>query len=300
MSKFSFTVAKATQYRTFKSHTQVIVIANPIEKNFNEEESLIPQINITPDLLSRFSCISAVLQPDDVDYEIRINDVLLSRSKQTIYERDLLQAEKLKKCIKIASQHHCNIDTDLVRNFLNNFTKQSYILGKRLAGTPDGDFFINITPRHRHSLLKVIKAVATWHLHPEPTKTDLDEAFALMASFWKEFIDRPNLMNMRELDVGMTIEEIEKIVDKKLAVNKFDVIQDNVKSESKRNKIGLLLNQIKRIQGFGNKGVSWEQIKEIGVDGLGFTEYKLEKIIERLRKDGDLIEPKKGMYRVLL
>jgi len=296
MSSFSYTVTKGGKNRKFKSNTMVVMIANPEKKMFDESLSLIPQINITGDLLSRFSAISCILSRKNIESEIKINNIMIQRSGEEIYKKDQENAEFLKKCLNIASENEPKMNVPEVMDYVNNFTKQSYVLAQQTSGT-DKDFYSSITPRHRMALIKMIKGVAMWHLHPVPTKEDMDEAYGIMAEFWKEFVNRPKLLNLREIEQGMSMQQISDKVSQKITDESWDVVKEE-KIQTKMGKVELLLEHIEK-ECEDKDMIPVEEIIEWATQTLGYSNRGVEEVISGLVTKGELFEPKNGFVKTM-
>jgi len=296
MSSFTYTITKGGKHRKFKSNTQIVMVANPEKKVFDESMSLIPQIDITGDLLSRFSTISCILSSKDVNRDLLINKAMIQRSNDDIYQKDLVNAEFIKKCISIGSEKEPKMDVPEVIDYINNFTKQTHVLSKQTFGS-DKDFYSGLTPRHRMSLIKMVKAVAMWHLHPVPTKEDMDEAYGLLAEFWKEFLDKPTFLDMREIEQGMSMVEIEDKVKQKITDTSWDVVTEE-KIQSKQGKMEMLLEFIDK-ECEKKEMIPYEQVIQWATETLGYSNRGVEEIISKMLTEGELTEPRNGFLKPL-
>ena len=296
LSKFEYTVTKAGQYRKFKSNTCVIIIANPEKKVFDETMSLLPQINISGDLLSRFSAISCIISSKDIEEELKINEIMLKKLGSELREQDEISAEYIKKCIKIASEQEPKMDVPEVQMYIDDFTKQVYSLSKQTYGS-DAEFYKQVSPRNRMTLLKVVKAVAMFHLHPIPTKEDMKEAYDLVAKFWSEFVEKPNLFNMTEIEAGMSLEQIDEQVRQKLADSKWEVVVDD-KKDTKKGKRDLILEKIdKMVEASPEKLCDITELQLWCNQTLMMEDREFEKFLQDLLFIREIFEPKRGFVR---
>lgn len=295
MSKFEYTITKAGKSRKFKCHTNIIVVANPIHKKFDTTLSLIPQIDITGDLLSRFGAISCILEGRDLEKQKKINMVMIDRVDPQIIESDKRNAEFIKKCIRISSMIDPSLNTPLVKDFINKFTEQTFAIKDSVLGE-DKKFWENLgNPRNRHTLLKLIKGIAMLHLHNEPTKEDMVEAQKLFYEFQRDIVENKSLLDPEELASGMTVEEIKD----RVSVSEFKIKVEE-KKESKKGRQELFLELFKKVQQESDEGMAdIEFLKQKSMVEIGFTEFEFEDLIEKMSRVGTLFHPKAGFVKLM-
>lgn len=293
MSKYSYTITKAGKTRTFKCNTCLILIANPIHKNFDLSTSLIDQTNIAGDLFSRFTVISFVFQNLDMEKEQKINKAMIRRDTTELNQHNKKNVEFIKKCFIVVSDFKVNINIPEVESFINDFTEEMKSLKKHVPEDQKRVMASLGTPRNRHDLMKLIKGVALLHLHETPTPEDLLEARSLMYEFQKDMYQSPYLLNPEEFALGRSERKIEEMVKQKIENEKWDT-KIEIKKETKVGKRELLLDLI-------NKKDEWnetELIKEC-IDTLGFTEFEIDETLQKMNKEGLIFSPKNSVIKIL-
>ena len=298
MSKFQFTIAKADKYRKFKANTIVIVIANPIKKNFDLNQPLLEQINIAGDLLSRFSFISAVTKPDDIELEFQINRMMIQTMSEEQAMKDKMGADFIKKCIKVASDTNVKINESMLTEKINEFTKQISIITKQNITEEDKSFWDSLTPRHRKTLIIVTKAVAMWHCHPQALEEDFDEAQKLIYSYWGQFIKNPIFMNLREIQSGQTMKQVEEQIRIAQSTTEWEYKKEKL-AESNTGKYKLFMMYLKKIQEDSEEGVEMTILSEFARTELKLNSVEFDLMVSKLKTNGDIFEPKNGCLRML-
>ena len=139
----------------------------------------------------------------------------------------------------------------------------------------------------------MIKGVAMWHNHKEPTEEDVEEGMDLYMSFLREFKEFPLLLNMTDIASGKSILEIEEQIDTKTQSIKWEKKKESL-NKTNKGKVELLLqfveeyskNTIDNLEykiesyklHFDDKLSIFRYIKESGVSGgvkrLKFLETK--------------------------
>jgi DNA replicative helicase MCM subunit Mcm2 (Cdc46/Mcm family) len=298
MTKYQFTIAKANKYRKFKANTVVIMVANPIKKNFDLSESLLPQVNISGDLLSRFSFISAIIKPQDVEEEYRINEIMIKTMSEKLRDEDKKNAIFLKKCLKVACETNVNMDEGLVLQQLNNFTTLTYQISKKTE-TGDEQFWKTITPRHRKTLIIIIKAITMWHCHNFPTEEDIKEARELFFSFLRPFLEHPDLLNLAEIESGQTMKEIKDEIEIKMETMAWEVKKDDMLT-TKKGKRELILDKItETCQISLNQLCDVTELQVWCESNLQINVMEFDKILGELIMMSALFEPKKGFVKAI-
>lgn len=298
MSKFQFTIAKADKYRKFKAHTVVVVIANPVKKNFDLSQPLLDQINIAGDLMSRFSFISAVHRPDEIEHEIKINKMLIQTMGEEQKIKDKMASDFLKKCIKVASDTKVDMNEDMLTEKINKFTKQISVLVKENITEEDKSFWDSLTPRHRKTLIIVTKAVAMWHCHPQVTEEDFNEAQQLVYSFWSQFIKNPIFMNLREIESGQTMRQVKEQIRQAQATTEWDTKKEE-ESDSLTGRYKLLLMYIRKEQEQNKEGVEFSDLEKFADEELKVNSIDFEMMVSKLKNTGQIFEPRNGYIRTL-
>lgn len=297
MASFNFVIAKGGTFRTFKANTGIVIIANPKGKVFDETVSLIPQIDMGGDTLSRFATISCILASKGIEEELNINAIMLNKLSPEIKKQSNEESIYIKKCIKIASESEPYMNTPELKEFLDEFTKKTYILSKQTQGG-DQEFYKNVNPRNRNTMIKIIKAVTMMHLHKIPTKEDMKEGFDLQVSFWKEFIEHPSLLNMTEVQSGMTLGQIEEEVKLDMQTANWNMKIEEIKGTKKGN-ADLIIDKIEALSKISdNQLADVSEVQKWAKEVLFIDDREFDKILERLSFMKEIYFPRAGYAKV--
>ncbi|WP_087037292.1 LAGLIDADG family homing endonuclease [Thermococcus litoralis] len=266
-------ISKAGITATLNARTTVIAAANPKYGRFNRMKSLPEQVDLPPTLLSRFDLIFVLLdEPDEkLDSEIA-EHILKVRKGEAEAVAPKIPHELLKKYIAYARK---NIKPVLSKEAMEEI-KRYYVKMRRTigrGGSEEGIKPIPITARQLEALIRLSEAHAKMRLSEIVTKEDARAAIELMEyTLRKTAMDEEGNIDVSILEVG--------------------------KSSKKINKIDKILNIIKELQDLEDYGAPREEIiKEASKYGIGKSE--VEKILEELKANSMIYEPRSGYYKVL-
>lgn len=291
MSKFEYSITKGGKDRKFKCDTTIMVIANPIKKKFDESFGLLNQIDIQGDLLSRFDIISFIKESDNIDYQKKINEVMIKRRDESLLVKDKHNAEFIKRCIKVASETMINIESQNLLNHLNQYTEYMAVV-RRNMNIDDKEIFDYINnPRNRASRIKIIFGVALFHGHEEPTEEDIKEGSELFYEFQKDFMSNSELLNPEEIITSKTPKEMEEMIKEKVS-NEEIKIDFDVKKDTKLGKIDLLIQKI-------GEGITHAELERWAMEELELSVMEIDKHIELFKTNGEIYENPRGTYRQL-
>ncbi|MCO6041756.1 LAGLIDADG family homing endonuclease [Thermococcus alcaliphilus] len=266
-------ISKAGITATLNARTTVIAAANPKYGRFNRMKSLPEQVDLPPTLLSRFDLIFVLLdEPDEkLDSEIA-EHILKVRKGEAEAVAPKIPHELLKKYIAYARK---NIKPVLSKEAMEEI-KRYYVKMRRTigrGGSEEGIKPIPITARQLEALIRLSEAHAKMRLSEIVTKEDARAAIELMEyTLRKTAMDEEGNIDVSILEVG--------------------------KSSKKINKMDRILGIIKELQDLEDYGAPREEIiKEASKYGIGKSE--VEKILEELKANSMIYEPRSGYYKVL-
>ncbi|MDK2853270.1 MAG: replicative helicase Mcm [Thermococcaceae archaeon] len=266
-------ISKAGITATLNARTTVIAAANPKYGRFNRMKPLPEQVDLPPTLLSRFDLIFVLLdEPDEkLDSEIA-EHILKVRKGEAEAITPKIPHDLIKKYIAYARK---NIKPVLSKEAMEEI-KRYYVKMRRTVGRggdEEGIKPIPITARQLEALIRLSEAHAKMRLSEIVTKEDARAAIELM-----EYTLRKTAMD-EEGNIDVSILEIGK-------------------SSKKINKMDKILNIIKELQDLEDYGAPREEIiKEASKHGIGKSE--VEKILEELKANSMIYEPRSGYYKVL-
>ncbi len=179
----------------------------------------------------------------------------------------------LKKYIAYARK---NVHPVLSREAMDEI-KRYYVKmrkGLKRGGDEDGVQPIPITARQLEALIRLSEAHARMRLSETVTREDARAAIEIIEAMMKTIaVDEEGNLDVSILEVG--------------------------KSSKKINKIEKLVDIIKSLESEGEFGAPEEKVIEAAKQaGIG-TKADIEKLLNELKSDGRVYEPRAGFYRVI-
>ncbi|ASJ09741.1 cell division protein [Thermococcus siculi] len=270
----SISISKAGITATLNSRTTVIAAANPKYGRFNRHKSLPEQLDLPPTLLSRFDLIFLLLDEPDEKIDASIAEHILKvRRGEAEAVTPKIPYDLLKKYIAYARK---NVHPVLSREAMDEI-KRYYVKmrkGFKRSGEEEGVQPIPVTARQLEALIRLSEAHARMRLSETVTREDARAAIQIIEDMIRKIAtDEEGTLDISILEVG--------------------------KSSKKINKIDRLIDIIKNLEGEGEFGAPEEKVLEAAKQaGIG-TEKDVKKLIEDLKRDARIYEPRAGFYRVL-
>ena len=268
MSLETISIAKASITATLPSQTAVLAAANPKFGRFDPMQPIVKQIDIPQTLMSRFDLKFALRdKPDRAKDRELAEHILTSRmSPETTiptipvpFLRKYLAYAKM-KCTKIRlTEEASKVLRDFYVDMRNRYA------GEETATVP-------ITLRQYEALIRMAEASAKVRLSDHVTVEDAQRAIKIMK------------FSLRQLGYEPETGRID-----------IDRIESGI-TTSQRNKIRAVLEIIDSLHEEG-RGVSIEDIKAEASEKHGMSDSDVLEIIDRLKRDGTVFEPRSGYIR---
>lgn len=266
-------IAKANIQATLHCETTVLAAANPKHGRFDPYDLVATQIDLPPTLINRFDLIFPVKD-------------LPNREKDELAASFILNLHKDPKNII------STISTELIKKFFSHVRSKinprmsdaaieeikEYYVSMRNSGLSDESNIksIPITARQLEALVRLSEASAKLRLSKVVSKKDAQVAIGL--------IDYCLNQIAKDSETG-------KIDIDRLGGSKITATQRNTISEMKEI-INLLEEQLR------SKIIPIENIVEVAKD-KNIAQEKIEDALEKLRRSGDIFEPKRGFVQRL-
>jgi replicative DNA helicase Mcm len=258
------TISKANIQATLRCETTVLAAANPKFGRFDPYETVANQIDLAPTLINRFDLIFPIKDIPDAKKDEKLASFMLELHQNNI-ETPPLTTEFLRKYIAYARK---NIVPKLTDGAIEEL-KEYFIKMRASAGTGASARVVPISARQLEGLVRLSEASAKLHLRDKVLKKDAKKAVELL-----EYCLRQVAMD----------EETGQI--------DIDRIATSVPA-SQRNKIVTVKEAIADLENKVGKVIPIEDIvKEAQSKGL--NESEIEDIIQKLKKSGDIFEPRHG------
>jgi len=268
MSLETISIAKASITATLPSQTAVLAAANPKFGRFDPMQPIVKQIDIPQTLMSRFDLKFALRdKPDRAKDRELAEHILTSRmSPETTiptipvpFLRKYLAYAKM-KCTKIRlTEEASKVLRDFYVDMRNRYA------GEETATVP-------ITLRQYEALIRMAEASAKVRLSDHVTVEDAQRAIKIMK------------FSLRQLGYEPETGRID-----------IDRIESGI-TTSQRNKIRAVLEIIDSLHEEG-RAVSIEDIKAEASEKHGMSDSDVLEIIDRLKRDGTVFEPRSGYIR---
>ena len=288
MEQQTISVAKAGVMATLKSRCSLLAAANPKLGRFDKYEPIAPQINLTPALMSRFDLIFVLTDDPDTKRDSAIAQHILKSNyagelaTQAAWNSDIsqedidnalvvikpvLDPELLRKYVAYARK---NIFPTLSEEAKEYFLK--YYVGLRSQGQ-DSNKPVPVTARQLEALIRLGEASARLRLSDKVTMDDAKRVVKILEACLRK--------------VG---------VDPETGFLDADIIASGTtKSTRDRTKsvIDIIRDVSKEQQGPAPRDAVLDRAEELGIERA-----KAEEIIDRMRRDGDVFEPRPGMLKL--
>ena len=259
------TISKANIQATLQCQTTVLAAANPKFGRFDPYELLAKQIDLPPSLINRFDLIFPVRDMPEPEKDEALAKFVLNLHKATDIRKSEIGDNLLRKYL-VYARTKCKpqLNDDALEEI------KAYYVKMRNTGTEDGGVQpIPISARQLEGLVRLSEASAKSRLATTVNKDDAKRAIELLHFCLSQIGLDP--------DTG-----------------KIDI--DRISSgitASQRGQIGVVKEIIKDLEDKVGKVIPIDDIiKE--ADTQDIRESAVEEVIEKLKRSGDVFEPKRG------
>ncbi|MBS3155112.1 minichromosome maintenance protein MCM [Candidatus Woesearchaeota archaeon] len=266
MEQQTITIAKANIQATLRSQTTILAAANPKLGRFDPYQLIATQIAMPPALINRFDLIFIIrdLPTRETDDKIATHILEIQKAPETLKHE--VPLDLFRKYIAYAKQRVHPKLTDAALKEIKEFYVN--LRNMETAGEP-GLKPIPITARQLEALVRLAEGSAKVRLSNQVTKLDAKRAI--------------NILKHCLMAVGFDYE-----------TQTFDI--DRISTgipASQRSRI-VIIREI--IDKFIEKGIKSIPLDEITAEAMnkGITRDQVEEVIDRLKHDGAIFEPRKN------
>lgn len=258
------TISKANVQATLSAQTSVLAAGNPKYGRFEPRQSIVEQIDLPPTLINRFDLIFILRDMPNVEHDDKIATHVLNMHRMNEVKPDVEQ-DLFKKYVAYAKQ---KFEPKLTQEAVDEI--KNFYLKMRKASLEGEGRSISISARQLQGLVRLAEAHAKSRLSQTVDKEDSMVAI--------------RLTNYYLMQVGYDPE-----------TKSFDIDRFSTKiSSSKRSKILLLRDSIRKLEEKFGKQIPIEKIREEMKD---MSDEEFEDSIEKLKKSGDVFQPKQGFIQ---
>ena len=261
----SVSISKANIQATLRCETTVLAAANPKFGRFDPYGLVADQINLPPTLINRFDLIFPIkdLPSREKDEKLAAHILGLHQNPDSITSD--IDTDLLKKYITFVRTKARPILTDQAIDEI----KEYYISMRNSGGDEGGIRSIPITARQLEALVRMAEASAKIRMAEEVTKDDAKKSIEM---------------------INYCLSQVAKDME----TGKIDI--DRISSgipAKERNKISIIRELIDNLEGEFGKVFPINSLMEKAEERNIKTE-EVEEIIEKLRRSGDVYEPRRG------
>ena len=269
MEQQIITISKANIQATLKSETTILAAANPKLGRFDPYKMVAEQINMPPTLINRFDLIFPIKDLPSKEKDTKIASHVLNLQQKPSSLEFEISLNLLRKYIAYAKQ---KIKPKLTDSAIDEI--KTFYVNLRNQGTSTEDALrpIPITARQLEGLVRLAEASAKIRLSKKVTRSDAKRAIKLLKNCL--------------MQVGF---------DQETGQIDIDRVSTTI-SASQRGKISLLRDIIEQLESRIGKTIPLEDVIA-EAEEKGITEDKVEEIIDRMKREGLVFEPKTGFIQ---
>ena len=264
-------ISKANIQATLSAKTTVLAAANPKMGRFDPYTSIASQIDLPSPLINRFDLIFPMRDIPNKERDERIASHVLKSQKDSNLAKPELSSGFLKKYMAYIKQ---NVKPELTDAAINEI-KKFYVDLRNKGSKGEEDIKpIPISARQLEALVRLAEASAKLRLSKKVMKQDAQRAI--------------DLLTYCLMQIG---------IDPETGKIDIDRISTGI-SASQRGRIITIREMIKDLEGKFGKSIPIEAVfEEAGKKNI--SEDQVDEAIERLKREAELFEPKKGFISKL-
>jgi len=269
----TITISKANIQATLKAQTTVLAAANPKQGRFDPYTPIAAQIDLPPALISRFDLIFPIRDIPNKELDENIATHILTTSKNEDLLSGGISIVLLRKYISYAKINIHPILSEKAKEEIKRF----YVNLRNNPSSPMASeqeiHPIPITPRQLEAIVRLSEAGAKMRLSKVVTSADAKLALSLVKFCLRQvgFDEETQQFDIDRVTSGITASERGKLLTIKSIIKELEDKTDL-------------------------KNVSVEDIIK-QAEEKGIQEDKVRELIEKLKRGGDVFEPKRGFIQ---
>ncbi len=261
----SVTISKANIQASLRCETTVLAAANPKFGRFDPYDTIANQINLAPTLINRFDLIFPIKDIPDVKKDEKMAKFILEMHKNNIIKPEI-ETKLLRKFFAYGRQ---NVFPQLTDEAVTEL--HAYYIKMRSAAGGEGVKAVPISARQLEGLVRLAEASARLRLSTKVTKHDAQKAIELMDYCLRQvaFDEKTGTIDIDRITTGISANVRSKLIILKEIVSQLDT---------------------------GGGGVPEEEIIRMAEE-KGIAQSEAEEVLAKLKRGGDVFEPKPGFYK---
>jgi predicted ATP-dependent protease len=259
----SITISKANIQASLRCETTVLAAANPKFGRFDPYDTIANQINLAPTLINRFDLIFPIKDVTEQTKDEKMAHFILELHKNNV-EKPEIETRLLRKYLAYSRQNIFPKLTDAAIEELRD-----YYLKMRATAGGEGIKSIPISARQLEGLVRLSEASARLRLSDKVTKKDAKKAVELLDYCLRQVA-----------------------LDEETGTFDIDRIATDMPASS-RNKLIIIKEIIQELETKLGKTIPAEDIIRAAGE-KDITESEAEEILQKLKRAGDIFEPRRG------
>ncbi|MCF7861076.1 minichromosome maintenance protein MCM [Candidatus Woesearchaeota archaeon] len=260
------TISKANIQATLRCETTVLAAANPKFGRFDPYEVIAKQIDLPSTLINRFDLIFPVRDIPDRDKDNRLATHILNLHKDGDAEDEEIGPKLIKKYVAYARRFAKPQLTDAALKEIKDF----YVSIRNQESKDDAGLkSVPISARQLEALVRLAEASAKLRLGRKVTKKDAQRSISLLQYCLQQVGMDPDTgkIDIDRIATGITTTERSKLIVVREVINELE-------------------------QSLGKTIPIEDIVKQAQEKGL--SEDQVEEGIEKLKRGGDIFEPRRG------
>ncbi len=261
----SVSISKANIHATLLARTTVLAAANPKFGRFDPYGIVAEQIDLPPTLINRFDLIFPIKDLPEAKKDEQIATHILALHQNPNIGEAEIPTDLLKKYIAFARQHAHPVLSDEAIEEIRDF----YVQMRGSGGEDKGLRSVPISARQLEALIRLSEASAKIRLSERVTRRDSERAIQLLMHCLQEvgFDKETGRIDIDRISTGMGASQRSKIFTVREAVQTLEAVH------------GKMIPIADIVQAVAEKNI---------------TENEAMEIIEKLKRQGDIYEPRRG------
>ncbi len=258
------TISKANIQATLRCETTVLAAANPKFGRFDPYDTVANQIDLPPTLINRFDLIFPIKDIPNQKTDEKLAAFMLELHQNNV-EAPPVSTDLLRKYVAYARK---NVFPKLTDGAIDEL-KEYFIKMRASAGSGASAKAVPVSARQLEGLVRLSEASARLHLRDKVLKKDAKKAIELLDYCLRQVAmdEETGQIDIDRIATAMPASQRNKIITVKEIIAELE------------NKVGKIVPLDDVVKSASEKGLS---------------EAEIEDIIQRLKKSGDIFEPKHG------
>ena len=269
MEQETVSISKANIQATLRAETTILSAANPKLGRFDPYEPLGKQIDMPPTLLNRFDLIFTIRDIPTMERDTKIAKHVLDTASNPEEREVDINVDLFRKYISYAKQNYKPVLSPEAKEEIMNF----YVnLRNKKSEKEGGIRAIPISARQLEAMIRLSEASARIRLDNIVSRGDAIRAIDLMKWCLRRVGVDPDT---GELDIDRIISGI---------------------TATQRNKITKVRDIINNLDSKFGGDIPIDELLN-AAEAEGIDKAKAEEIVDRMRRDGEIFEPKHGIIK---